>query len=198
VQISTIRQAVLDASSPAPSPDLLSPEEAKEKLRELVEGFFFRRLKGEDGRHIRRLLVKSPPGLGKTREAIEWAIRYRDEQEGKGPRDLLVADQNEAGVPAQTSIFVPRHQLAVELRTVIEGAFRERGEPIGVPILRGRENGSEEGKAPCRRWREARALADRGLPIYTNLHRDWCGSRGYCSGWPMSWHQGAPGRRTRY
>jgi hypothetical protein len=49
---------------------LLSAEEAKARLREIVEGFFFRRLKGEDGKHIRRLLVRSPPGLGKTREAI--------------------------------------------------------------------------------------------------------------------------------
>jgi hypothetical protein len=47
---------------PSPSPDLCSAEEAKEKLRELIEGFFFRRLKGEDGKHIQRLLVKSPPG----------------------------------------------------------------------------------------------------------------------------------------
>jgi hypothetical protein len=135
----------------------------------VVEGFFFRRLKGEDGKHIRRLFVKRPPGLGKTREAIDWAIRYRAEQEGKGLRELLVADQNEAGVPAQTSIFVPRHQLAQELREGIEGAFRDRGELITVPILRGRENGGEEGKALCRRWREARELARRGLPIYTKL-----------------------------
>jgi hypothetical protein len=34
--------------------------------REIVEGFFFRRLRAEDGRRIERLLVKSPPGLGKT------------------------------------------------------------------------------------------------------------------------------------
>jgi hypothetical protein len=35
--------------------------------------------------------------------------------------------------------------------------------------LRGRENGGEEGNAPRRRWREARELARKGLPIYTNL-----------------------------
>jgi hypothetical protein len=38
---------------------------------------------------------------------------------------LSVGDFNEAGVPAQTSIFAPRHYLAEELRGVIEGAFRE-------------------------------------------------------------------------
>jgi hypothetical protein len=107
--------------------------------------------------------------LGKTREAIDWAIRYQAEQEGKDFRRVPIADHNEAGVNAQTSIFVPRHQLAEELREVIESAFRERGELITVPILRGRENGGEEAEAPCRRWREARELAHKGLPIYTNL-----------------------------
>jgi hypothetical protein len=44
-----------------------------------------------------------------------------------------------------------------------------KGEQVSVPILRGRENGGEEGNAPCRRWREAHELARNGLPIYTNL-----------------------------
>src|SRR5215470_3365421 len=148
---------------------LLSADAAKQRLREIVEGFFFRRLRTEDGKTIRRLLVKSPPGLGKTRQAIEWAIHYQAEQEGKDGRRLFLGDFNEAGVPAQTSIFVPRHQLAVELREVIERAFQERGELIRMPVLRGRENGGEEGNAPCRRWREANALARKGFPIYTNL-----------------------------
>jgi hypothetical protein len=159
----------LDALSPTPSTALLSAQEAKQRLREIVEGFFFRRLKTEDGRQVGRLLVKSPPGLGKTREAIEWAIAYQTEQAGKDGTRLAVVDFNEAGVPAQTSIFVPRHQLAEELGRVIEEAFRERGAPITVPILRGREKGGEEGNAPCQRWREARELARKGLPIYTNL-----------------------------
>jgi hypothetical protein len=59
------------------------------------------------------------------------------------------------------------------LRRIARGAgreaFRERGALITVPILRGHENGGEEGNAPCRRWREARELARKGLPIYTNL-----------------------------
>ena len=156
----------LDTLPPSPSSALLSAKEAKERLREIVEGFFFRRLSPE---RVGRLLVKSPPGLGKTRQAIHWAIRYQAEQDGKDGTRLSLGDFNEAGVPAQTSIFVPRHQLAGELRGVIERAFLERGEPITVPILRGRENGGEEGNAPCRRWREARELARKGLPIYTNL-----------------------------
>jgi hypothetical protein len=165
-----ILRVVFD-TPPSPSTVLLSAKEAKDRLREIVEGFFLRRLKTEDGKRIRRLLVKSPPGLGKTREAVHWAIRYQAEQEGKDGTGLLVDDFNEAGVPAQTSIFVPRHQLAEELREIIERVFQERGDVIKVPILRGRENGGEEGKAPCRRWCEARALARKGLPIYTNLCR---------------------------
>jgi hypothetical protein len=159
----------LDALSPTPSTALLSAQDAKDRLREIVEGFFFRRLRTEDGKRVGRLLVKSPPGLGKTREAIEWAIAYQTEQAGKDGTRLPVGDFNEAGVSAQTSIFVPRHQLAAELGQVIEEAFRERGASTTVPILRGRENGGEEGNAPCQRWREARELARKGLPIYTNL-----------------------------
>jgi hypothetical protein len=146
----------LDTLEPPPSTTLLSAQEAKDRLRDIVEGFFFRRLRGDGGKTLGRLLVKSPPGLGKTREAIHWAICYQAEQEGKDGTRLSVGHFNEAGVPAQTSIFVPRHHLTEELRGVIEHGFRERGEQIAVPILRGRENGGEEGNAPCRRWREAR------------------------------------------
>jgi hypothetical protein len=174
-----IARAAQDALQP-PGPALLSAQEAKDRLREIVEGFFFRRLRGEDEKRVRRLLVKSPPGLGKTREAIHWAISDQAEQEGKDGTRLSVGDFNEAGVLAQTSIFVPRHHLAEELREVIERAFRERGEQVTVPILRGRENGGEEGNAPCRRWREARELARKGLPIYTNL----CSSSERCL---MTW-----------
>jgi len=146
----------LDTLEPAPSTILLSAEEAKDRLRQIVEGFFFRRLRTEEGKRVERLLVKSPPGLGKTSRAIEETIRYQAGQTGKDGTRLWIGDFNEAGVPAQTSIFVPRHQLAEELREVIEAAFQGRGEPITVPILRGRDNGSEQGKTPCRRWREAR------------------------------------------
>ena len=146
----------LDTLEPPPTNVLLSPKEGKERLRVIVEGFFFRRLRSDDGKRIGRLLVKSPPGLGKTREAMHWAIRYQAEQQGKDGTRLSRGDFNEAGVLAQTSIFLPRHQLAEELREVIERAFRDRGEQVSVPILRGRENRGEEGNAPCRRWREAR------------------------------------------
>jgi hypothetical protein len=101
---------------PPPSAALLSAEEAKERLREVVEGFFFRRLRSEDGKRIGRLLVKSPPGLGKTREAMHWAIRYQAEQEGKDGTHLSLGDFNEAGVPAQTSIFVRTAQLRARQR----------------------------------------------------------------------------------
>ena len=55
-----------------------------ERLREIVVGFFFRRLTGEDGKPVRQLLVKSPPGLGKTKEAMEWATHYQTEQAAEG------------------------------------------------------------------------------------------------------------------
>ena len=106
----------MDTLEPPPSTVLLSAEEAKERLREIVEGFFFRRLRSEDGKRVGRLLVKSPPGLGKTTQAIECAIRYQAEQEGKDGGRLFLGDFNEAGVPAQTSIFVRTAQLRARRR----------------------------------------------------------------------------------
>jgi hypothetical protein len=93
----------LDTLEPMPSTTLLSPQDAKERLREIVEGFFFRRLRTNDRKRVERLLVRSPPGLGKTREAVEWAIAYQTEQAGKGGTRLSVGDFNQAVVPAQTS-----------------------------------------------------------------------------------------------
>jgi hypothetical protein len=65
----------LDTLEPVPDTTLLSAQEAKDRLREIVEGFFFRRLRTEDGKLTWRLLVKSPPGLRNTRQVIERAIR---------------------------------------------------------------------------------------------------------------------------
>jgi hypothetical protein len=56
----------LNTLEPSPTPVLLSAEQAKEKLRELIEGFFFGRLNGEDGNHVQRLLAHSP-GLAARR-----------------------------------------------------------------------------------------------------------------------------------
>jgi hypothetical protein len=54
---------------------------------------------------------------------------------------------------------------------VIERNRRDLGEPVEVPVLRGRDNGADNGCAPCRRWREARNLGSKGLPVYSNLCR---------------------------
>jgi hypothetical protein len=162
----------LDTPSPTPSPDLLSPEEAKEKLRELIEGFFFRHRDAQGQVPARQLLVRSPPGLGKTKEAMEWATRYQTEQAAR-PRiaQLSRLDITPAGAWQQVAIFVPRHELAQEVKEVIEHNREGLGAPVEVPVLRGRDNGADEGQAPCRRWREARDLGRKGLPVYSNLCR---------------------------
>jgi hypothetical protein len=72
--------AVLDTLPPSPSTALLSAQKASERLREIVEGFFFRRLRAEDGKAIRRLQVKCPPRLGKTR--TQWFAELPGGQEG--------------------------------------------------------------------------------------------------------------------
>jgi hypothetical protein len=133
--------AVLDALQPTPTTALLSAGNAKEKLREIVEGFFFRRRNEEGQSPIRHLLVKSPPGLGKTKEAMEWATHYQVNSRHHG----RLADITNAGVRAQVAIFVPRHELAREVKKAIERNREDLGEPVSVPVLRGRDNGRTRG-----------------------------------------------------
>lgn len=149
---------------------LLSAQEAAQQLRHIVGEFFSWTLQLEDGHHaVTRLLVRSPPGLGKTREALDWAAQYQTDRErgtGKfGPRrvgELL-------DLMGRSAVFVPRHALAAEVKEVIERSFAELGQTINVPILRGRDHDAANGNAPCRRWQEARTLGEKGLPVYSNL-----------------------------
>jgi hypothetical protein len=162
----------LDTPPPTPNPALLSAEEAKEKLREIVEGFFFRHRDAQGQVPARQLLVRSPPGLGKTKEAMEWATHYQAEQaERPSIARLTRLDITPAGAWQQVAIFVPRHELARGVKEVIERNREKLGQPVEVPVLRGRYNGAEEGHAPCRRWQEARELGGKGLPVYSNLCR---------------------------
>jgi hypothetical protein len=162
----------LDPLTPSPNTALLSAQEAKDRLREIVEGFFFRRRSDQEQPPARHLLVRSPPGLGKTKEAMEWATRYQTEQEGKDSiLELSRSDITLAGARAQVAIFVPRHELAQEVKAVIERNREDLGAPVEVPVLRGRDHEADKGNAPCRRWREAGELGRKGLPVYSNLCR---------------------------
>jgi hypothetical protein len=103
---------------------------------------------------------------------MEWATRYQTEQEGRdGFLQMSRIDITAAGAKAQVAIFVPRHELAREVKAVIERNRAELGAPVDVPILRGRDHEAAKDKAPCRRWREARELGRKGLPVYSNLCR---------------------------
>lgn len=159
--------------SPAPRTTLLSAQEAKEKLEAIIEDFFFRRLKIDASNRIEYLLVKSPPGLGKTKEAIDGAVRYQTKQEtSKSILDgMSLEDLTVSGVKSQFAFFVPRHALAREIKSVIECNLKALGRSVTVPILRGRDQDADKGRAPCRRWKEARELGSKGLPVYSNLCR---------------------------
>jgi hypothetical protein len=147
-------------------------EEAKARLRQIVEGFFFRHRDCQGQTPDRQLLVRSPPGLGKTKEAMEWATRYQTEQaENPSIARLSRVDITPAGAWEQVAIFVPRHELAREVKGVIEHNRERLGQPVEVPVLRGRDHDADKGNAPCRRWREARDLGQKGLPVYNNLCR---------------------------
>jgi hypothetical protein len=77
----------------------------------------------------------------------------------------------ELALQGSVAVFVPRHALAVEVRKVIERSLAELGRAVEVPILRGRDHDAKKGRAPCRRWREARTLGENGLPVYSNLRQ---------------------------
>jgi hypothetical protein len=148
---------------------LLSATEAKQRLLHIIEQFFSWKLQAGGGKTVSRLLLKSPPGLGKTREALDWAAQYQTDRErrtgGFGPRrvgELL-------DLMGRAAVFVPRHALAVEVKKVVERSLTELGRAVEVPILRGRDHDAEKGRAPCKRWQEARTLGEKGLPVYSNL-----------------------------
>jgi hypothetical protein len=56
----------LDTLPRGPSSDVLSAHYAKDRLREIVEGFFSRLLRSEEGERVGRLLVKRPTTCGKS------------------------------------------------------------------------------------------------------------------------------------
>jgi hypothetical protein len=161
----------LQPATTTPNPAFLSAQEAKKLLREIVEGFFYRHRDDQGQPLARHLLVRSPPGLGKTKEAMEWGTNYQTEQAEKSIFDRDLEDIIGGGSRSQVAIFVPRHELAHEIKQTIERNLEALGKHVAVPMLRGRDHGAEEGTAPCRRWREARELGRKGLPVYSNLCR---------------------------
>jgi hypothetical protein len=154
--------AALDASQPPSNTNLLSAQEAEDRLREIVEGFFLGRLRTEDGKRIERLFVKSPPGLGKTWQAIEWAIQYQAEQEGKDGRRLFLGDLNEAGVSAQTVIFTRRLVLSAEFLVEDTGG-RGREPAIRASEPRSRRRSPREPGLPTVNRHRAAGRTGRGV-----------------------------------
>ena len=143
-----------------PNQPLLSAPEAKQQLQDIVEKFFFWTLQGEDGQVATRLLVRSPPGLGKTKEALDWATQYQTDGERR-PRRFGLRIM-EALLKRNVTVFVPRHALAAEVKEVIEENLRKLGRSVEVPILRGLDHHAANGNAPCQRWLEARTLGEKG------------------------------------
>ena len=126
-------------------------------MREIVEGFFFRRLRTEDGTRIRRLLVKSPPGLGKMTEVIDWhhlrQIGFRPQvtapQTGRNPRKFHTAVSD---IVSSSEPRPARHSWSEAL--VRHGAREALAEVLGVSAnhiqLKDPLDGSSA-ISPCRR-----------------------------------------------
>jgi hypothetical protein len=75
----------LHASSPTDNTTLLSAEKAKQRLREIVEGFFFWRLKTEDVMLI-EATVRRPPAAKRPRAAGKERPRAGETLGGFTPR----------------------------------------------------------------------------------------------------------------
>jgi hypothetical protein len=72
----TLDEAVLGTPPPSPTSDLLSAKNAKERLRDVGEGFFFRILSTEDENAIRQVVEKNPAWAGSD-EAPYFAEFFR-------------------------------------------------------------------------------------------------------------------------
>jgi hypothetical protein len=72
---------------PTASTTLLSAQEAKERMREIVEGFFVRRLRTEDGKRVGRLLALETPHLRQNGPAPQANAPKR----GRNPRKFHTA-----------------------------------------------------------------------------------------------------------
>jgi hypothetical protein len=130
--------------------------------------------------------LPSPAGLGKTESALERALGYttgwRPEDMRKPgderPAEELILDQDLSYIPSehrQVTFAVPRHTLAEELQDKAQKKLRTAEFYDDTPVMRG------YGQDLCKRAPEARALAEKGLPIYGNLCEN---EKGRCAFFP--------------
>jgi len=144
----------------------LSAEKASARLRE-IQTDFFARPKG------RRLLIKAPPGLGKTAlaliEGLRHSIGFLPEGDLGAIRleDILDKDR-------QVAFFVPTHKLAGQMGDDVKAIYAKGWLQGGAYPLRGRTHGDPP---LCLRAAEATALTAKGLPVYRNLCEDGVDSR---------------------
>jgi hypothetical protein len=142
----------------------LSAAEASQRLEDLQVNFY----SDPSGR---RLLIKAPPGLGKTAIALTEGLRHSIGYLPDTPR-LRLGDIRED--MRQVAFFVPTHQLAGQLGDDVRARFAKGYKQGGAFPMRGRTHGE---RPLCLRAADASALAAKGLPIYPNLCDDGAGSR---------------------
>lgn len=157
---------------------LLPPREAADRLESILQDYFAWTLTDpKTGKALKRVLLKSPPGLGKTENALTAAVLHQlNLGFGQYPlpykaiSDTRLGDVGPTGL-GKTVIFAHRHDLARQVKQVIEAQSNKKGVSMAAPILRGRTEGAERGNAPCQRWREADRLQKKGFPVFSNLCR---------------------------
>jgi hypothetical protein len=77
--------AVLDTLPPIPDTDLLSAQEAGERLREVVEGFFFWKRRTEDRKARRTAARQKSAWVGQDNAGAPMGVRYHLQQIGPAP-----------------------------------------------------------------------------------------------------------------
>lgn len=118
------------------------------KLTETIHRFFNDVF--EFPEEIQKRALKITMGSGKTTvtlEKLKDAFRYNPN--------------------LNAEIYVPRHDLAVEIFELLENEL----DGVEVVVVRGRGQDHENGNAPCRRYDYVRSLEKSGLAVRTNACR---------------------------
>ena len=155
--------ADLDVETDSNQAKLMDVEDAKKLLTDIIEKF----ISPKKGAHYPdHVLLRAPPGIGKTTETIARAVADRVALEKHNAPIPSIMDQT---IGSKYLLVTRGYQTALEAQSHIQKMLANEGLKDEAPILRGRDKPDASDKYPCDRWEEARKLGQKGYPIYSNL-----------------------------
>jgi hypothetical protein len=141
----------------APTSPPVSADAASAILKAQIEDY----IRMRDGRS--RILLRSPPGLGKTTSTIDLATAYIDSMRGK---DAFSAPMQDWAKPmAQTTFVVRSHKLAAEVGQRLDAANGSTGSAV-IIVGRDRDVG---GNPVCDYASQAKQITDVGYSVFASL-----------------------------